>query len=712
MNESTPPQDATYLDPDLPLDQRVDDLLDRLTLEEKCGQMLYQAKAVERLGIPEYNWWNECLHGVARAGKATVFPQAIGLGATWDADLLKRIAEAIAEEGRAKHHAAAARGNRGQYRGLTFWTPNINIFRDPRWGRGHETYGEDPYLTGTLGAAFVRGLQGDDPRYMKAAACAKHYAVHSGPEEFRHEFDALASPKDLWETYLPAFKMLSDAGVEAFMGAYNRTNGEPCCGSKTLLVDILREKWGFQGHVVSDCWAVQDFHLHHKVTKTPTESTALAVKMGCDLNCGHTYTHLLEAVKEGLLEEADIDKCVRRLLTTRFKLGMFDPPQRVPFAQVSMDVVNCEAHRLLAYEAAVKSCVLLKNKDSLLPLDQSPKHVLLVGHNASDVDILLGNYYGLSDKLCTVLEGIAGVVEESVNIEYRKGCQLNQPNANPKSWVRFEARRVDVVIAVMGISPMIEGEEGDAIASDSIGDRQDISLPANQVAFLQELHEAGTPIVLVLAGGSALAMPQVHDWCDAILFMWYPGEQGGRAVADILFGNAAPSGKLPITFPMSLNQLPDYEDYSMEGRTYRYMTDAPLYPFGFGLTYTRFEHGDLRLSESTITSGRTVRAEVEIRNTGSAAGEDVVQLYVTDVEASCRTPACSLKGFRRVQLDPGQAKTVSFDISTQMLELIDESGQAVLEPGAFQIIAAGSCPIPRSQELGAPRPAQATLTLV
>jgi len=707
-----------YLDPSQALDARVDDLVGRMTLEEKCGQMLHGAKAIERLNVPAYNWWNECLHGVGRAGRATVFPQAIGMAATWDAALIRRVADAIADEARAKHHAAVARGNRGQYRGLTFWSPNVNLFRDPRWGRGHETWGEDPVLTATLGAAFVRGLQGDDPRTMKAAACAKHYAVHSGPEGLRHEFNAVVSQKDLYETYLPAFKALVDAGVEAFMGAYNRTNGEPCCGSKTLLDDILRRQWGFRGHVVSDCWAIKDFHEHHKVTATASESAALAVKHGCDLNCGEVYGGLLDAVSQGLISEDEITICVKRLMRTRFKLGMFDPPGSNPYANIGMDVVNCEKHQRLALETATKSLVLLKNAEHdgrpVLPIDRKvPRKIMVYGPNAADVDVLLGNYYGLSGQMTSVLEGIAQVQGEVVNIEYRKACELLEPNRNPRDWAQFEAKAADLCIFVGGGHPMLEGEEGEAILSEAIGDRDDLSLPQVQIDFIKKIAQHETPVVLVLAGGSAMAFQEVFDLVEGVIWMWYPGEAGGRAVADVLFGEANPSGKLPITFPRSLDQLPPYEDYAIAtgGRTYRYMNDEPFLPFGFGLSYTRFAFGDLALSAESIKPGESLDATVTVTNRGDIAGEEVVQLYLTDEQASAATPRYALKAFKRVALAPGESTTVTLAITPAMMELVTDEGKRVIEPGDFTVHVGGSSPDPRNAALGAAAPAMSRFTV-
>ncbi|MCL2271040.1 MAG: glycoside hydrolase family 3 C-terminal domain-containing protein, partial [Treponema sp.] len=556
---------------------RIDGLISQMTLEEKVSQLSHTSAAIERLGIPEYNWWNECLHGVARAGVATVFPQAIALAATFDERFVEQVANAISDEARAKYNEAVKQGNRGQYWGLTFWTPNINIFRDPRWGRGQETYGEDPFLTSRIGIALVKGLQGDDPDNLKLAACAKHYAVHSGPEKFRHTFDAVVSKKDLFETYLPAFKALVEAGVESVMGAYNRIYGEPCCGSNYLLKDILRGRWAFKGHVVSDCWAIRDFHENHKVTASPEESAALALNAGCDLNCGCTYPQLTVSVKKGLVTEEAINTALARLLRTRCKLGMFDPPEQGRWGKLGREVINCEKHQKLALAAAEKSIVLLRNDKELLPLDSSAKKIVVVGPGAANAHTLFGNYYGVSSRFTTVLEGLADKIKDKygINLNYRQGCLMY--GDNHLSNMEFgSAGAIDLVIAVMGLDGAIEGEEGDAIASDSNGDRMYIELPPWQLKFLQKVKAAGKPVILVLTGGSPIAIPE--DIADAIIFAWYPGEQGGKAVADIIFGDVVPSGKLPITFPASTDQLPPYDDYSMKGRTYRYMTEKPLYP--------------------------------------------------------------------------------------------------------------------------------------
>lgn len=696
MTTNTPRSAYEYpfQNPDLPLEARVWDLIGRLTLEEKVGQMSHPARGVPRLGIPAYNFWNEALHGVARNGRATVFPQAIGLAATWDPGLVQRIASAVADEGRAKYHDTIRRhGASGQYQGLTFWSPNVNIFRDPRWGRGQETWGEDPCLTGEMASAFVRGLQGDHPRYLKAAACAKHFAVHSGPEKDRHTFDARPSLQDLHDTYLPAFKKLvTKAGVEAVMGAYNRVYGEPCCANRLLLEKLLRGEWGFQGHVVSDCGALNDFHRSHRVTSTPAESAALALRRGCDLGCDHVYDALPEALTQGLIAEEDIDRALFRTLRTRFRLGMFDPDERVPYASTPMSVVGSRTHRELAYQAAARSMVLLKNKDGILPIAPTVRSILLVGPNAASTDVLLGSYYGLSDRLTTLLEGLIAAMPDGVTVEYRPGCLLEGERANPHDWSEVMAADMDLVIASMGISPLMEGEEGDAVLSRAHGDRDEINLPANQVAYLKRLAASGTPIVLLLNAGSPLILGEAAELADAILYLWYPGQEGGRAAADILFGRATPSGRLPITFPKSLSDLPAFDDYSMAGRTYRYATAKPAYPFGFGLSYTRFAYDRPRPLSAIIRAGEALSCRVRVRNIGERDGREIVQVYLRDEEASSRVPAWKLVAFRAVDLKAGQAKELRFTIPAEAMQFIDEEGRPRLEPGTFRLHIGGCSP--------------------
>lgn len=701
LNQQTNSQ-AVYLDPMRPISERVRDLLSRMTLDEKIGQMRNPARAIPHLNIPAYDFWSEALHGVARNGRATVFPQAIGMAATWDPALIEKIASAVGDEARAKYHEALRRnGATGIYQGLTMWSPNVNIFRDPRWGRGQETWGEDPYLTGEMGAAYVRGLQGDDPKYLKTAACAKHFAVHSGPEKLRHVFNAKVSARDLHATYLPAFKKLvTEAGVEAVMGAYNRTNDEPCCASQLLLVKTLRGDWAFQGHVVSDCGALTDFHQGHKVTKDVVESAALALKAGCDLSCICTYDHLGEAIERGLITEADIDHSLGRTLATRFKLGMFDPPADVPYTSIPVSIVNSPEHRQLAYEAAVKSIVLLKNNGNILPIRQETRKIMLVGPNAASIDVLLGNYYGMNDSLTTLMQGIVARVPEGVGLEYRPGCPLTQ-QSELKDWSLVMAPNYDVTIACMGLSPLLEGEEGDASMSDEQGDRAQIGLPPVQVEYLTKLAHAGGKIVLVLTGGSPIALGGLEDLMEAIVYVWYPGQEGGKAVADVLFGDAVPSGKLPLTFPKSLEQLPPFENYDMAGRTYRYATEEPLFPFGFGLSYTHFTYSDLKLDAATIPAGKSLGLNVLLTNSGAVEAEEVAQIYLRDLKASTVVPLHSLVGFRRVHLKPGESTVIRFTLTPDMMSLVNDDGERVLEPGEFVVTVGGCSPSERGGQLGA-----------
>lgn len=697
-----------YLDPDRPLDERVDDLVSRLTLEEKVSQMIYASSAIPRLGIPEYNWWNECLHGVAAAGIATVFPQSIGMAASFNDKLLYRVACAISDEARAKHHEFVRHLDRSIFKGLTFWSPNINIFRDPRWGRGQETYGEDPYLTGRMGVAFVKGLQGDHPKYLKVVATPKHYAVHSGPEPMRHSFDAQVSLKDLRETYLPAFKeCVKEGKAESIMGAYNRTNGEPCCASPTLLQKILREEWGFEGYVVSDCGAIDDIHKHHKVTSTPEESAALAVNSGCDLNCGRTFESLVNAVKQGLISEETIDRAVKRLFRARFRLGMFDPPEKVPYAQIPYEVNDCEEHRELALEMARESMVLLKNEGGLLPLKKDLNAIAVIGPNADELKVLLGNYNGMPSRYVTALEGIRRKVSAGTRVYYAQGCDLT--NAEDTSWgpratagfaeALAAAERAEVVIMCLGLSPDLEGEEGNTPKSKAGGDRTGLDLPGMQEELLKAVVAVGKPVVLVLFSGSPLAVNWAHENVPAILQAWYPGEEGGTAIADVLFGDYCPGGRLPVTFVKSLEQLPPFTDYSMKGRTYRYMEDEPLYPFGYGLSYTAFEYSNLRLDADKVPAGQSVTVSVDVTNTGKMAGDEVVQLYLKDLEASVSVPFHELKGFARIRLQPGESKTVSFVITPRQMALIDNDGKCILEPGRFRVTVGGRQPDRRSEEL-------------
>jgi beta-glucosidase len=828
-----------YLDPELPLERRVDDLVSRLTLEEKVSQLLYNAAAVERLGIPEYNWWNEALHGVARAGRATVFPQAIGLAATWDTELMLRVATVISDEARAKHHESARQGRRGIYEGLTFWSPNINVFRDPRWGRGMETFGEDPYLTGRLAVEFVRGMQGDHPYYLKTVATPKHYAVHSGPEPDRHTFDAVVDERDLRETYLPAFRAtVVEANAQSVMCAYNRFRGAACCASDELLQQILRDEWGFDGYVVSDCWAIMDIYRHHQLVETAAEAAALAVAHGTDLNCGVTYDSLVVAVERGLITEDQIDVSLSRLMRARFRLGMFDPPERVPYTSIPYSVNDSEEHQTLAVEATRKSVVLLKNEGDLLPLSREIGTIAVIGPNAHDVDVLLGNYNGVPSHPVTPLEGIWRKVAPRTNVLYARGTDVaeNMPSfeivpsaalstehagrrvaglkgeyysnrdfagepfatrvdntvdfnwwdeapiagmpadsfsirwtgaltppvsghyalgvrvfggfqlflddsllvefsdrhvvlprwadveleagvahdirieyqtrradaivqlvwARPEPRLREEAlqavARADAVIMVMGLSPRLEGEEMRVeVPGFAGGDRVDIGLPAPQQELIESIVATGVPAVLVLLNGSAVAVNWAAEHVPAILEAWYPGQAAGTAIADVLFGDYNPAGRLPVTFYKSIDQLPPFTDYNMAGKTYRYFAGEPLFPFGHGLSYTTFRYTDLELP-ARIRSGKAVEMSVRVENVGDRAGEEVVQLYVTDLEASVPVPIRALQGFRRVHLEPGEAKTVSFTLAPRQISLIDGDGRRVIEPGTFEVSVGGKQP--------------------
>lgn len=702
-----PAQPEIYANPAFSFAERVSDLVNRMTLEEKVSQMGNESPAIERLGIPAYNWWNEALHGVARAGIATVFPQAIGLASTWNPDLIYRMAEAISDEGRAKHHDAVRRGWRSLYTGLTFWSPNINIFRDPRWGRGQETYGEDPYLTSRLGVNFVRGIQGTDPRYLKAVATPKHYAVHSGPEKDRHHFDARVSQRDLRMTYLPAFEACIVEGQAAsIMGAYNRVNGEASCASPTLLQEILRGEWGFEGYVVSDCGAIDDIYTGHRMVNTPAEAAALAVKNGCDLECGCTYNiachyqrRLVDAVKKGLLTEDDLNRSVERLLMARFRLGMFDPDDQVPYAQIPYSVVDSPEHRELALEVARQSLVLLKNEDGLLPLDKaSLKSIAVIGPNADETLVLTGNYMGTPAEPVFVLAGIRALVSADTEVIYARGCEIVDAAQSGFAEAVEAAKKSQVAVMVMGLSQQLEGEEGQTEGNPrgvrSRGDRETLDLPPVQEQLLQAVYETGTPIILVLINGSAVAINWAAEHVPAILEAWYPGQAGGTAVAEALFGLTNPGGRLPVTFYRSVSDLPAFDDYSMENRTYRYFTGQPLYAFGYGLSYTEFTYRNLQITPERVKAGDPVSVQVEVENTGQRPGDEVVQLYLKDVEASLPVPLLQLQGFSRIRLSPGEKQTVQFTVTAAQMSFADEDGKWVLEPGEFQVWVGGQQPDP------------------
>lgn len=827
--QSKPP----FLDPSLTIDKRAEDLISRMTLEEKVSQMMNVAPAIARLGIPEYDWWNEALHGVAISGNATVFPQAIGLGATFDPPLINRVATVISEEARAKYHEAQRKGNRNRFYGLTFWSPNINIFRDPRWGRGQETYGEDPYLTGRIGVEFVKGLQGDNPKYLKVVSTPKHYAVHSGPEPERHRFNATAVERDLRETYLPAFRAtVIEAKAASIMCAYNRTNGEPACANTHLLDDILRGEWGFKGYVVSDCGAIDDIYQRHLFVKTAEEASSISVKRGTDLECGDSYKALVNAVKQGLIKESEIDVALKRLLEARFRLGMFDPPEMVPYSKIPFEANDSEEHRKLSLETARKSIVLLKNKNNALPLRKDLKSIAVIGPNADDVSVLLGNYSGTPSRATTPLAGIRNHVSRNTKVLYAKGTHLTQTDASPvpssalrggfnaeyfanktltgepvlkrvdqeinfdwgmsgpgpglpvddfsvrwtgkivpaesgkfrfgvvaddgvrvyvdnklivEDWtdhapspitgeVMFEAgksydvkieyyeskigavaklvwqppvkesenpfeeavkvaKESEQVILVLGISARLEGEEMRVTEPGFLGgDRTDINLPARQQALMEAVAATGKPMVVVLLSGSALAVNWANANINAIVQAWYPGEEGGAAIADVLFGDYNPAGRLPVTFYKSTDQLPPFESYAMDGRTYRFFKDEPLYPFGHGLSYTTFKYSGFKVTSPRISGNERVSVSAVVENTGKLAGDEVVQVYVTDVKASVRVPVRSLAGVERIHLKPGERRTVTFTLEPRQLAVIMDDGRAVVEPGNFKVTIGGKQP--------------------
>lgn len=665
---------------------RARDLVSRMTLEEKVNQMNDGAPAIPRLGVPEYHWWNECLHGVGRAGRATVFPQSIGMAATWNPDLIFDVASAISDEARAKHHAALKLGSHRMYMGLTYWSPTINILRDPRWGRGQETYGEDPYLTSRLGVSFIKGLQGNDPKYLKLVGTAKHFAAHSGPEEGRASFNTIVGEKDLAETYLPAFEALvKEGGSVSVMSAYNRVNGEASSASPTLLQNILRNKWGFEGYVVSDCGAIESLVHHHKLAKDMPEAAAMAVKAGLDLCCGNAFSHLKEAKERGLIEESEIDQALVRLFEARFRLGMFDPEEKVPYASIPVSVVDSPQHRELARRTARESIVLLKN-NGVLPLKKDIHNILVTGPNAASIDVLLGNYNGYSSQMVTLLEGIVGKVDEGARVISYPGCQLSGPETKHFGPAGWEAPQADVIIACLGLSPLLEGEEGDSALSDGGGDRLGVELPPSQQSLLKFLVETGHPVIVVLTGGSPITIPYAVEHAAAILEVWYPGEEGGNAVADVLFGDYNPAGRLPVTFPSEEQKLPPIEDYSMDGRTYRFCKDKPQFPFGFGLSYTTFEYRDLQ-----VEVGEKITVKTKVANTGNRDGEEVVQVYLTDVEASVRVPIQQLVGFKRVPIQAGCEAEIEFVLDRNSLCVITEEGERVFEPGEFVIRVGGDC---------------------
>lgn len=683
-----------YTDPDQPLQVRINDLVGRMSLAEKAPQMRFNAPAIPRLDVPAYDYWNECLHGVARSGIATVFPQAIGLAAMWNESFHREVADIISTEARAKYHEALRKNAVQQYYGLTFWTPNINIFRDPRWGRGQETYGEDPFLTARLGIAFIKGLQGTDPHYLKAMACAKHYAVHSGPEPDRHHFDAVVSTQDLYDTYLPQFEAaVREGGVMSVMGAYNRVNGEPACSSRFLLEDILRVQWGFKGHVVSDCGAIHDIYANHKTVATPEEAAARAVLAGCDLACDGTYNALPAAVFKGLITSEQIDVALRRVLEVRFRLGMFDPQARVPFASIPFSANDSRAHQAAALRAAAESIVLLKNS-GILPLDAATlKRIAVIGANADDVDMMYGNYNGFASQPVSLLKGIRAAVPGAV-VTYEKGVPLALPkgqavNANDPAFLKAvdAAKVADIVIYAGGISPRLEGEEMQVpFDGFSGGDRTLIELPSCQTALLKALHATGKPVIFVNFSGSAIAMPWEAETLPAILQAWYPGQAGGTALAGLLFGSLNPAGRLPVTFYQSTADLPDFSDYSMKNRTYRFFTGKPLFPFGHGLSYSTFQYGPLTLDRKSVGVSDILQLTVPVSNTGKRDGDEVVQVYYRPMMAAPSGLRQALCGFKRVTVPNGKTVQVTIPVPVSQFRRWDaERNGYWVAPGDYEL---------------------------
>jgi beta-glucosidase len=691
-------QNLPFRDPSLSTEKRIDDLLGRLTLEEKVMQMMDKTPAIERLGIPVYNWWNEALHGVARTGLATVFPQAIALAATFDEKAMFETFTVISDEARAKYHNYQKEKKFDRYKGLTFWTPNINIFRDPRWGRGMETYGEDPFLTARMGVAAVKGLQGDDPKYFKSFACAKHFAVHSGPEPSRHSFNVRVSDRDLWQTYLPAFEALVKEGnVQQVMCAYNRFEDKPCCGSDKLLVDILRNQWGYKGIVVSDCGAIDDFYKID--TRTPRHDThpdaptasADAVLNGTDVECGSSYRSLTDAIQKGLIKESQIDVSLRRLFRGRFELGMFDPDEMVKWSKIPYSVVDCQENRDKALKMARESMVLLKNSNNTLPLSKTIKTIAVVGPNANDSVMLWANYNGFPSKTTTILQGIKNKLPNSTVI-YEKGCRhTGAVNADSIKIAVANVKNADVILFVGGISPRLEGEEM-RVTIDGFkgGDRTNIEIPTVQKEMVKALKATGKPVIYVLCTGSAIALNWEEANVNAILNAWYGGEAAGTAVADILFGDYNPAGRLPVTFYKSIDQLPAFEDYSMKGRTYRYMTETPLYPFGYGLSYTKFAYKSAKLSKAVICKTDSLKLSVEVQNTGKRDGDEVVQVYLRNPNDP-NGPLKALKGFRRVSLKSGEIEKVSFVLAPETFNSFNDKTQKFeILPGKYELLYGGS----------------------
>jgi beta-glucosidase len=681
----------SYRDAARPAAERAADLVRRMTRAEKVAQTMTDAPPIPRLGVPRYEWWNEALHGVARAGRATVFPQAIGLAATFDEPLVRRIAGVISDEARAKFNLAQAKGQRGRYQGLTFFSPNLNIFRDPRWGRGQETFGEDPLLTARMGVAFIAGMQGDDPRYLKTAATAKHFAVHSGPEADRHNFDARATPHDLTDTYLPQFEAAVREGrVASVMTAYNRLNGEACVASPALLSQVLRGQWGFDGFVVGDCGAVEDVFSGHRLARTREGAAASALRAGTDLDCGQAYRALRRAFDRGLIDDADLERALVRLFAARFRLGLFDPPAAIPWSGLGRETVETPGHLALAREAAARSVVLLENRGGVLPLGPGIRRLAVVGPTADNLPVLLANYHGTPSRPVTLLAGIRAAAQaRGIAVAYARGSKLASASPAEIDGAVAAASGSDAVIAVVGLDPRLEGEEKDSSLNPS-GDRRNLELPPGQEDLLKALAATGKPLVVVLTGGSALAVPWVAASASALLYAWYPGAEGGNGVADVLFGDADPAGRLPITLYRSAADLPGFADYSMRGRTYRYFEREPLYPFGHGLSYTTFRYSNL--SVRAPLPARDGEVSVEIENVGPRTGDEVVEVYVLPRGAPAYAPRRWLSAFARVTIARGERRQVRLVLPGQVLTLVDEQGRRQAIAGEVDIAVGGGQP--------------------
>ena len=705
---------AAYLDESLKDEERVKDLVSRMTLEEKASQLRYNAPAIKRLGIPFYNWWNEALHGVARAGAATVFPQPIGLAASFHDEFLEEIGDITATEGRAKYNEQQRQGDRGLYKAITFWSPNINLFRDPRWGRGHETYGEDPYLTSRMGVAYIKGLQGEGKR-LKSAACVKHFAAHSGPEKGRHSFNSVVSEKDLAESYFPAFEAcVKDAKVEGAMGGYNRLNGEAACGSYHLIQEILREKWGFDGYYVSDCGAIKDFHMNHMITKTPAQSAALAIKSGCDLNCGAVYLHVLQAYEEGLVTEEEIDRAVTHVMMTRMRLGMFDASTE--YDEIPYEANDSREHHEAALKAAEESMVLLKN-DGILPLKKEKlKTVAVIGPNADSREILKGNYNGTATEQYTILEGLRQELGDQVRIFYSEGCHLYRENVEALaegddriSEAVSMAQRSDVVFLCLGLDARLEGEEGDANNSYAGADKKDLEFPDSQKHLMEAVCAVGKPVIFLISTGSAMNLSYAREKGNAILQTWYPGQMGGIAAANLLFGKTVPSGKLPVTFYAPTQKLPDFENYSMENRTYRFMEGEALYPFGYGLSYGSFSYRDLWVETGDWDKKEKVKVKIKVKNTSSWDCWETVEIYVKLMGSPLAVPNYSLVQFQKVYLKAGEERALTLEVKTQCFQVVGQSGERKWDNTKTVIYAGTSQPDERSIFLTGQRPLALTV---